>query len=207
MVLARELDTVVHGVDVHEPFLTELSRRAADAQLGHRVQTACMDMADIPTRFSSIDLLWSEGAAYNIGFSNALTTRARAIERGGFAVVSELCWLTERPPEAVRAFFEQGYPDMQSIQDNITVAERAGYEVVAQHTLPAAAWVDDYYEILGPRASALTDHTDPSVRDFALETLEEIEIFRAFSGQLWLRLLPASTRLSPRAPVYGLSSA
>ncbi len=55
-----------------------------------------MDMKDIPTRFNSIDLLWSEGAAYNIGFSNALTTWASAIDQNGFAVISELSWLRRK---------------------------------------------------------------------------------------------------------------
>ena len=40
------------------------------------------------------------------------------------------------------------------------------------------AWVEGYYELLEPRAKALVDHPDSSVRDFAVETLKEIEIFK-----------------------------
>jgi len=40
-----------------------------------------MGMKDIPGVFQNIDLLWLEGAAYNIGFSNALTTWASAKSR------------------------------------------------------------------------------------------------------------------------------
>jgi hypothetical protein len=37
--------------------------------------------------------------------------------------------------------------------------------------------VEDYYDILEPRAKVLLDHADKSVRDFAAETIEEIRIF------------------------------
>ena len=177
MELAKELDTIVHAVDSYEPFLNDLNRRAKEARIEHLVQTHCMDMKDIPGVFQHIDLLWSEGAAYNIGFSNALTSWASAINPYGFGVVSELSWLREQVPIAVREFFLSGYPDMQSIQQNITIAESAGYKVLATYTLPKEAWVEGYYDILEPRAKALVDHPDPSVRDFAAETVREIEIF------------------------------
>src|SRR5262249_45379324 len=141
-------------------------------------QAHCMDMKDIPHVFQGIDLLWSEGAAYNIGFPNALATRASAMIPDGFAVISELSWLKEQAPDAVREFFRSGYPDMQSVQHNLAVAERAGYKVLTTYTLPRQAWVDGYYDILAPRAKALLDHADPSVRDFAAETVREIEVFQ-----------------------------
>ena len=177
MVLAKELGTMVHAVDSYEPFLNDLMRRAKEARIEQLVETHCMDMKDIPGIFQRIDLLWSEGAAYNIGFSNALTTWASAINSDSFAVVSELSWLREQVPDAVREFFLSGYPDMQSIQQNIAVAENAGYKVLTNYTLPKEAWVEGYYDILEPRAKALVDHPDPSVRDFAIETVKEIKIF------------------------------
>lgn len=178
MVLAKELGTLVHGVDSYEPFLNDLLRRAEEARIGHLVQVHCMDMKDIPEAFPHIDLLWSEGAAYNIGFSDALTTWAAAISKGGFAVVSELSWLREQVPNAVREFFVSGYPGMQSIRQNLAVAETAGYRVLITHTLPEEAWVEGYYDVLEPRAKSLADHPDSSVRNLAVETIKEIEIFR-----------------------------
>jgi trans-aconitate methyltransferase len=177
MVLAKELCTLVHAVDSYEPFLNDLVRRAKEAGIGHLVESHCMDMKDIPGVFQHVDLLWSEGAAYNIGFSNALTTWASAINPDGFTVVSELSWLREQIPDAVREFFLSGYPGMQSLQENIAVAENAGYKVLTTCTIPREAWVEGYYDILEPRAQALISHPDPSVRDFAAETLKEIEIF------------------------------
>src|SRR5262249_2385284 len=79
--------------------------------------------------------------------------------------------------DAVKEFFRTGYPDMRSVQENIAVAEGAGYKLLATHTLPRESWVDGYYDILSPRAKGLLDHPDASVRDFAADTIREIEVF------------------------------
>lgn len=177
LVLAKELDTLIDAVDTYDPFLDDLVRRAREARIDHLVQTHCMDMQEIPSIFPRIDLLWSEGAAYNIGFANALATWAPVVNPGGFVVVSELAWLREEVPAAVREFFASAYPGMQSTEENVAAAEGAGYQVLATYTLPRETWVEGYYDILQPRAQALADHPDPSVREFATEMLQEIEIF------------------------------
>lgn len=108
--LALALRTLIHAVDVYEPFLDYLARRAEAQQVREFVQTHCMNMKDIPRGFRSIDLLSSGGAAYNIGFANALSVWAPAIAPGGFAVVSGLCWIKqETAPAAVCDFFRTGY--------------------------------------------------------------------------------------------------
>jgi cyclopropane fatty-acyl-phospholipid synthase-like methyltransferase len=179
LALAKELDVRIHAVDSYETFLNDLVRRAREANVEQLVQVHWMDMKDIPQVFQDIDLLWSEGAAYNIGFANALATWAAALTPDGFAVISELSWLGGAAPDAVREFFRSGYPDMQSVPHNMAVAERAGYKVLTTYTLPRQAWVDGYYDILAPRAKALLDHPDPAVRDFAAETVREIEVFQS----------------------------
>lgn len=178
LALAKEFGTLVHAVDSYEPFLNDLVRRAREAKVERLVQAHCMDMKDIPQVFQAIDLLWSEGAAYNIGFANALASWAPALIPDGFAVISELSWLKDQAPDAVREFFRSGYPDMQSVQHNMAVAEHAGYKLLTTYTLPRQAWVDGYYDVLAPRAKALLGHPAPSVRDFAAETVREIEVFQ-----------------------------
>lgn len=130
-----------------------------------------MDMADISNTFREIDLLWSEGAAYNIGFPHALKTWRPAVNSSGFAVISELSWLRDEAPVEVRQFFQSGYPDMRSVDQNRAVAQEAAYRVLATYTLPRETWVEGYYDILEPRAKALLDHPDKAVRDFAAETM------------------------------------
>lgn len=57
---AKRLQTLVHAVDSYEPFLDSLAQSAKEAGIEHLVQTHCIDMADIPSTFKEIDLLWSE---------------------------------------------------------------------------------------------------------------------------------------------------
>ena len=177
-VLADELKTLVHAVDSYQPFLDRLTQRGKDKGFGQLLRTHCIDMKDIPSVFPRIDLLWAEGAAYNIGFANALATWAKAIRPDGFAVVSELCWLRDKIPDTVREFFRSGYPEMQSVEQSIQTAEETGYELFNTYRLPKETWVKDYYDILEPRAKSLVNHSDVAVRDLAIETLKEIETFK-----------------------------
>jgi len=178
IVLASDLGRPIQAIDSYQPFLNRLDRRAKENGLAHLVRVHCMDMKDIPSVFPIIDLLWAEGAAYNIGFANALDTWAKAIKPDGFAVVSELCWLREEIPDVVNEFFRSSYPDMQSARQNIAIAEQVGYKIFNTYTIPREAWIKDYYDVLESRAKSLANHADVAVRDFARETLKEIEIFK-----------------------------
>jgi len=182
LTLATALRTVVHGVDANQPFLEELRVRARDADIEELIRLHHMDINDIASAFSDIDLLWSEGAAYNIGFAHALSAWAPALAPGGHLVVSELCWLRDEVSERAREFFQFAYPDMQQPSTVTEIAERTGYRVLSTYTLPRSAWLDGYYDELAPRATALRSHRDAAVRSFAEETLLEIDVFQRCSG-------------------------
>jgi SAM-dependent methyltransferase len=182
LALAKALRTVVHGVDVHQPFLDELKGRAHGTDVENLVHLHRMDMIDIASAFNNIDLLWSEGAAYNIGFERALSAWAPAIASGGYLVVSELCWLRDSVSELARDFFQSAYPDMGPAATVTELCERAGYRVLSTYTLPRTAWLDGFYDELGPRATALRNHSDSAVRSFAEQTLLEIGVFQRCIG-------------------------
>lgn len=182
LALARALGTVVHALDVHAPFLETLRHRAGEEGLAQHVQPLCRDMSDIPRLFHGVDLLWSEGAAYGIGFDNALAAWAPALAPRGCVVASELSWLSDAPPADARAFFAAAYPAMRSVPANAQAAADAGYALLATYTLPRQAWTEGYYDVLGPRAKALLGHPDAAVRDFAAGTLREIEVFHRSDG-------------------------
>lgn len=182
LVLAKALNVTIHALDTYPLFLDELRQRAHQLGLGQLVRTYYADIQAIPDMFRDIDLLWSEGAAYTIGFENALTSWATAIKPGGCLVVSELSWLSDRPPAPAVEFFRSEYPDMRSLQENIAIAEAAGYRVLDTHMLPPETWVDGFYDVLEPRARALLSHADSSVREYAATMLTEIDIFNQSEG-------------------------
>lgn len=177
LALARSLDTEIHALDNFQPFLDELNDKARAVGVAQLVQTYCMDMRDIPHRFHDIDLLWSEGAAYNLGFTTALETWASALASDGLLVVSELSWLDVRASRRVADFWVRAYPSMASVEQNVAMAARAGYRTLATYTLPRDTWINGYYDTLGPRARSLLHHEDETVRTMAAENIEEIAIF------------------------------
>lgn len=182
LVLAKALKSMIHAVDTYEPFLNTLSELAVEEGVNDLIKTHCMDIASIPREFKNIDLLWSEGAAYNIGFSNALSCWATVMKPHGLVVVSELTWLSRSIPEQVKAFFDYEYPDMKAHEENIQIAKASGYRVLDTVLLPPKTWVEGYYDVLEPRARSLLDHPDSGVRKCAQEMLKEIEVFQISEG-------------------------
>lgn len=182
LALVGRLQTVVHAVDTAAKHLDSLNRYAEQFGLAHLVHTHCIDMADIPTIFHDVDLLWSECAAYHIGFRNALAIWFEAIRPGGYAVVSELSWLHDEVPKHVRAYFRSGYPNMHTVDENLSIARDAGYDVIGTHLLSKAAWIDGYYDKLEPLAQSLLQHPEKAVRAFAAQTLNGIRVFDSAEG-------------------------
>lgn len=202
LALAGRLQTTVHAVDTSEKHLDSLARYSAEFGIPHLVETHCMDMADIPAIFPAIDLLWSECAAYHIGFPLALETWFPAIRPGGYAVVSELSWLRDEVPDHLRTYFGSGYPDMRTMEQNLAIARAAGYEVIATHLLSDAAWIDGYYDKLEPLAQSLLQHPDKAVRNIADQTLKGIRIFDSAAGNygyvFYVLRKPAPNAPAPR---------
>lgn len=184
LALARQLKTPVHAVDTSERHLSKLARYASELGMEQLVHMHLMDMADIPARFPVIDLLWSECAAYHIGFLRALEIWFDTIRPGGHAVLSELSWLRnpDDVPPTVREYFGSGYPEMHTIEHNLMIAKNIGYEVLATHLLSRDAWIDGYYDRLKPLANSLLHHSEAAVRTFARQTLDGVRAFDLAEG-------------------------
>ncbi len=168
-VLARALGPGARltGVDLHRPFLARLAREAEAEGLADRVATREESMEAFSDAPASVDLLWSEGAAYLIGFERALALWRPLLARGGRAAVSECSWLTPSPAKEAAAFFAGGYPAMGTVEENVARAERAGYSVVGTFVFPREAWWDEYYAPMRDRIAALRE---PARSDAPLAT-------------------------------------
>src|SRR5690606_26111089 len=117
----------ITAVDLSRIFCGHLRDVLAVRSLSKRVRVEQADMAAPPVAPTSLDLIWSEGAAYSIGFENALKVWRPLLKPDGFAVISECTWLSESRPAEVAAFWTAAYPAMGTITENIVRAEAAGY--------------------------------------------------------------------------------
>jgi SAM-dependent methyltransferase len=139
LVLAEALRARVIAVDIHQPFLEQLRATARERGLEHVIEPRCTDMAAPGVPPGSVDLLWSEGAIYLLGFAEGLCLWRPLLAPVGFVAVSECSWLTADPPAEAAAFFAAGYPGMAGVPENIERARVAGFEVLHHFTLPPAA--------------------------------------------------------------------
>jgi len=169
----------IAAVDFSEVFCRHLRDELAVRGLADRVRVEEADMAAPPIAPASLDLLWSEGAAYNIGFENALKTWRLLLKPGSLAVISECTWLSESRPAEVAGFWAAAYPAMGTREENVSRATSAGYEVIETRTLPTAAWHDYYDPIARAVEAGGAAHLGPA---FIAELEQEMAIFAASAG-------------------------
>jgi len=129
----------VTAVDLFPSFLDELRKRLPS----ERLTLVEADMTDLPFT-KRFDLIWSEGAIYNMGFREGLSYWKQFLSPGGYMAVTEQSWLTREPPAELHDFWSENYPSMGHVQDNVEIARALGYELVGEFKLPQDAW-DAYY--------------------------------------------------------------
>jgi len=180
LLLAEHTEADIIAVDNYRPFLDRLDAEAAERGCGRRIETREASMSEPAVPPGSLDLVWSEGSAYLIGFENALRRWRPLLRSGGFLVVSEMCWFTAAPsPEAERYWTDQ-YPDIHSTEERNDQAKALGFEVLDAFPLPRTAWkrfFADMQERLGELRTSHGDHR-------ALQDCEkEIELFERYGDE------------------------
>lgn len=182
LVLAREFNTPVTAVDFHEPYLEQLIRSAADEGLSDLVIARCANMESLDWPEASLDLIWAEGSIYILGFGRGLGMWRPLLRDGGLVAASELTWLTESPPDGAKAFMDEVYPVITTVEGNVAIAAENGFEVFDRFVLPQAAWWDEYLTPLCARADALRAEarSDPALQRVLDEHDMECEMCRRF---------------------------
>ena len=112
----------------------------------------------------SFDLIWSEGALYNIGLRNALRVCHGLLRPGGYLAFTDAVWRKEDPPPEVKAGFDLDYPTMGWLDDDVAAIRDCGFELVGHFTLPDEAWWDDFYTPMEKRIAELRGKYDERCR-------------------------------------------
>lgn len=181
--LARLSHGTVWALDLHQPFLDELSRRAAEEKLDHYIKPVHASMGNSGFEAGTFDLIWSEGAIYIIGFETGLRMWRPLLKAGGCIAVTELSWITHDPPEEARKFWAENYPGMHSVEENLEVVRSAGYVILGHFTLPKSAWLDGYYRPLEDKIALLRKkYAGNQDTQQALDAEQyEIDLYRQYS--------------------------
>lgn len=192
LLLAQHYQSLVMAVDSSSVFIDELKDRAKQLDLEHLIMPIQGDMAKLDWSGGSVDLLWSEGAAYTLGFEQALKIWRPLLANSSIAVISEMSWFSDHGPEPAITYWQDAYPLMGTEAGNIARANQSGFKVISTHRLPSQAWWVNYYEPLRERMQQIK--ITPSTQAVICETEEEIRLFEKFSdfyGYTFYVLKPA----------------
>ncbi len=170
------------ALDLHEPFLRDLTARAARAGCAGRVAPVRGEMQRLPLAAACIDLLWCEGAAYLMGVTEALESWRPLLRPGGVCAFTEAVWLRNDPPEPVRACWAE-YPGMTDVAACRELIRTGGYRLIGDFVLPPDAWWTDYYDPMNARLAALEPRVlgEPEAMAVIDACREEIDCYRRFS--------------------------
>ena len=155
--LASRLDAEIVSVDFLSPFLDELAQRARDVGVAESITTLEASMEELPFEDASFDVLWSEGAVYNMGFAAGVESWRRFLRPLGVLVVSEITWLTADRPAEIDDFWTGEYPEIDVASAKIAQLENAGYSPRGYFTLPEPDWEQEFYEPLETQLVELAD--------------------------------------------------
>lgn len=153
--LAELTSGSIVALERHSPNIERLRATVAGRGLSGRVQPLFGDMARPGLRPASFDLIWSEGALYNIGIENALLLCRGLLRPGGYLAFSDAVWRTENPPPQVRASFDSDYPAMGRIADILATFATCQFSLAGHFTLPEEAWWEDFYAPMEQRIAEL----------------------------------------------------
>lgn len=188
--LAKETHAAVLAVDLFADFLVKVKQNAELAGVSDKVSTLQADMTQLSLENESLDLIWSEGAIYNIGFEKGLREWNRFIRRNGYIAVTESTWLTDSRPSEIENFWMDAYPQMDTLEKNVAKMAQAGYHIIKTAVLSNDCWTKEFYE---PQENAQRVFIERHPDDFTANELvknqrHEAELFSKYNkyyGYVW----------------------
>lgn len=143
--LARLAPGQITGLDFFPGFVERFNHNARELNLQERVKGIVGSMDALPFGEEELDLIWSEGAIYNIGFERGLKEWRKYLKTGGYLAVSESSWFTDERPKEINDFWVDAYPEIDTIPNQVAKIYKAGYLPVATFILPENCWTEHYF--------------------------------------------------------------
>ena len=181
MVLAQHAPGQITGLDLFPGFIDLFNANARKLHLQDRVKGIVGSMDNLPFEKESLNLIWSEGAIYNIGFERGLKEWRSYLKPGGYIAVSESAWFTEKRPEEIHRFWVDAYPEIDTIPHQVAKIHQAGYQLTASFILPENCWTE-HYQAAQPAAQEKFLDKYPGNR-----TVEELVRMQRYETELYAK--------------------
>lgn len=177
LLLARLLGNArITAVDRRPEFLAVLEARARQQGVANAITFCASSMDSLPFAEGELDVIWSEGAIYNIGFAKGIAAWRRFLKPGGLLVVSEITWTTASRPADLQRHWQGEYPEIDQASAKIGQLEQYGYAPIGYLVLPQHCWLDHYYRPLQARFDAFLRRHGHSEAARVIVRAEEHEI-------------------------------
>jgi len=183
LLLARLLaNGRITAIDFLQEFLDILEQRAERAGVADRISPLCGSMDDLPFTDEELDIIWSEGAIYNIGFEEGVKDWRRYLKVGGVLVVSEITWITDSRPQELQNHWDREYPEINVASAKIRILEENGYSPVGYFVLPEHCWLGQYYRPMQARFEDFLTRNGNSeeAREIVAAEQKEIKLYQTY---------------------------
>lgn len=180
--LAQQCDAQITAVDLFPAFLNELKDKAMKSGVAQQITTLEKSMEDLPFALQSLDVIWSEGAIYNMGFEKGITNWQQYLKKGGYMALSEITWLTNERPAEINDFWNKAYPEIATASEKVAVIEKLGFKLCGYFPLSEESWIDHYYQPMESRFDAFLkrhNHSDDA-QAMVKENQDEIALYQKF---------------------------
>ena len=182
--LAENLNGQITAVDLFPEFLDELNEKSQKLGLKEKIKTLEKSMDDLPFNNEEFDIIWSEGAIYNLGFENGIKKWKDYLKTGGYLAVSEITWITNSRPSKIEDFWTQEYPEIDIASNKIKILENNGYTLVGYFYLTQNSWIENYYKPMEERFDTFLERNNNSelARKVVKENKFEIELYQKYKN-------------------------
>lgn len=182
VVLAEKLKGEIIAVDLFGEFLENLESCCKEENMSAQIKTLEASMDGLPFDKEEFDIIWSEGAVYNIGFRKGINYWKDFIKPGGILAVSELSWITNSRPKELEDFWNGEYSEIDTVAGKIRVLEEAGYKVLGHFILSEDCWLDNYYiPLLESHKGFLEKFGDDETAKMIVERdIQEVDFYKKY---------------------------
>jgi SAM-dependent methyltransferase len=179
IVLAQHTQGHITGIDLFPTFINLFNSNARNLNFQDRLKGIVGSMEKLSFQNEDLDLIWSEGAIYNIGFERGLNEWRKFLKAGGYIAVSEVSWFTERRPAEIDEFWQDAYPEIDTIPNKVKQMQEAGYIPIATFILPDNCWTEHFYtpQVAAQKAFLKKNAGNNAAEEFIVNQQHEAQLY------------------------------
>ena len=184
LTLAKHTEAEIIAVDLFPDFLEVLERNAKKAGVQDQIRTVTESMDALSFEKEYMDVIWSEGAIYSMGFEAGVKNWQKFLKPGGYLCVSEITWITGSRPRRIEDFWKAEYPEIDRASNKFGILESNGFSLMGYFILPGSSWTQEYYQPLLQAFNPFLQRNNhaPGAKQLVESIREEIRLYEDYQA-------------------------